>query len=152
MKPKVSNKYLMPILGVVFGLAALLILGSLFIAPSSGPSIEDVQVSDSSERVSTLDIRVQRMEKKLFDIEANIKKIYSNQVKINESIGALINTDEGVKAAQKDNRAYIAMIYQRVLDLELQVSNLGGGFNMRPRPKQDAINPLIGTEALPNSP
>jgi hypothetical protein len=44
------------------------------------------------------------------------------------------------------------MIYQRVLDLELQVGNLGGGFNMKSRPKEEAINPLIGTEALPKTP
>jgi hypothetical protein len=152
MNLKAIQKYLLPVLGVVFAIAAVTILITAVKSPNSGPAIEEVIVPDASEKVSTIDLRVQSIEKKIFDIEANIKKIYSNQVKLNESIGELIKTDEATKASQKDNRAYIAMIYQRVLDLELQVGNLGGGFNMKPKPKEEAINPLIGTEALPNNP
>lgn len=151
MNLKIIQKYLLPALGVVFAIAAITILLTLIKSPNSGPNIEDVAMPDTSEKVSTIDLRVQSLEKKIFDIDANIKKIYSNQVKLNESIGELIKTDESSKVAQKDNRAYIAMIYQRVLDLELQVGNLGGGFNMKSRPKESAINPLIGTEALPNN-
>jgi hypothetical protein len=152
MNFKNMQKHLLPILGVIFAIAAVTVLISVLKSPTGGPSIEDVSVTDGTEKVSTLDLRVQSIEKKIFDIEANIKKIYSNQVKLNESIGELIKTDESTRVSQKDNRAYIAMIYQRVLDLELQVGNLGGGFNMKSRPKEEAINPLIGTEALPRTP
>lgn len=151
MNLKLIQKYLLPILGVVFAIATLTILITLISSPNSGPNIEEVRAPDSTEKVSTIDLQIQRAEKKIFDIEANIKKIYSNQVKLNESIGELIKTDDATKVAQKDNRAYIAMIYQRVLDLELQVGSLGGGFNMKSRPKEEAINPLIGTETLPRT-
>jgi hypothetical protein len=153
MNLKMIQKYLLPALGVVFAIAAVTILITMVKTPEGGPAVEEITTPDSSEKVSTIDLRVQSIEKKIFDIEANIKKIYSNQVKLNESIGELIKEDDSTKVAQKDNRAYIAMIYQRVLDLELQVGNLGGGFNMRQqRPKEDTINPLIGTENLPKSP
>jgi hypothetical protein len=151
MNFKTIQKYLLPAIGVVSAIAAVTILLSSIKAPS-GPSAEEIMPPASTEKVTTIDLRVQSLEKKIFDIEANIKKIYSNQVKLNESIGELIKTDDATKVAQKDNRAYIAMIYQRLLDLELQVSNLGGGFNMKPRPKEEAINPLIGTESLPKAP
>lgn len=152
MKPKIPTKFIIPALGAIFALAAIVILSSILLSPKSGPAIQEVQGTNSSEVISTIDLQVQRLEKKIASIEENIKKIYSNQVKINESIGTLIQTDEAIKVSQKDNRAYIAMIYQRVLDLELQVGNLGGGFNMKPRPKAEAINPLIGTEELPAAP
>lgn len=152
MKTKIPTKFIIPAIGAIFGLAAILILSSIFLSPKSGPAIADIQNANPSEVISTIDLQVQRLEKKTASIEENIKKIYSNQVKINESIGTLIQTDESIKVSQKDNRAYIAMIYQRVLDLELQVSSLGGGFNMKSRPKQETINPLIGTDEFPATP
>ena len=144
------QKYAIPALGILFGVASILILSQVILAPKSGPSPEEIQTSDGSEKINTTELRLQATEKRLGEIEANIKKIYSNQVKLNESIGSLIKTDEGLKKTQRENRAYIAMIYQRVLDLELQVSNLGGGFSVKPKGRDETINPLIGTDDLPS--
>jgi septal ring factor EnvC (AmiA/AmiB activator) len=143
------QKYAIPVLGVLFGLASLLILAQIVFSPKSSPNAEDIKGADTSEQINTTELRIQAIDKRLGEIEANIKKIYSNQVKLNESIGSLIQTDDGLKKTQKDNRAYIAMMYQRILDLELQVGNLGGGFNMKSKTREEAINPLIGTEDLP---
>jgi hypothetical protein len=146
------QKYALPALGAIFGIASLMILLQVVLSPQEGATALEKPNEDSSEVLKATDLRLKSLEAKANDMEKNIKKIYSNQVKLNESIASLIETDESIKKNTKENRAYIAMIYQRVLDSELQISNLGGGFNVKPRPKEEPINPLIGTEELPQTP
>jgi septal ring factor EnvC (AmiA/AmiB activator) len=146
------KKFIMPVIGIIFALASILVLAQVVMGTKEGPDPVVKKEENSGEAIKATDLRLKTVEAKLNEIEKNIKKIYSNQLKLNESISALIDTDENLKKTQKENRAYVAMIYQRLLDTELQISNLGGGFNMKPRPKEEPINPLIGTDELPQVP
>jgi hypothetical protein len=146
------KKFVLPAIGIIFALASMLILAQVLMGAKEGPDPTPVKQDNSGEAIKATDLRLKTVEAKLNEVEKNIKKIYSNQLKLNESISALIDTDENLKKTQKENRAYVAMIYQRLLDTELQISNLGGGFQMKPRPKEEPINPLIGTDSLPQTP
>lgn len=143
----------MPALIGLFGICAALVLAQMIIPPQAGKSPEAVQTEAPEEQISTADLEIKALNRRVGTLEGNIKKIYSNQVELNKSIAEILKNEETTKKTNKENRAYIAMMYQKLLDLELRVENgMGGGFNVRQKPQDEAINPLIGTEnALPSS-
>jgi septal ring factor EnvC (AmiA/AmiB activator) len=142
------KKIAIPALAGVFVISALLLLFTVFSPPKAGKPIQETK-AEANEGINTMQLQVDAHEKRLKTCEENIKKIYNNQVELNKTL-ANINKDlDAIKNGTKDNKAYIAMMYQKVLDLELQVNSLGGGFNMKPKNKEEAINPLIGTDSLP---
>jgi hypothetical protein len=152
MNKEALQKYLVPGLGALFGLAAILILGTVFLLPQEGKEIEPEKNSANGTVLDNTELRLSALEEQMKTTSENIRKIYSNQVKLNDTVGKLIKTDEAHIKTIKENRAYIAMIYQRILDVELQVSALGGGFNRQPKRTEEQINPLIGLDELPAAP
>lgn len=131
----------------VFGICAAVLLAQVLIPPQAGKSPEAVEAENQEEQVSTSELEIKALTRRVTTLEENIKKIYSNQVELNKTISELLKNEEATKKANKENRAYIAMMYQKVLDIELRVENgLGGGFNVRQKAPEEAINPLMGTE------
>jgi flagellar basal body-associated protein FliL len=111
---------------------------------------------NGKQTVSTEELRMRNYEKRLGDIEHNIRTLYDNQLKMNKTVTDLVSNEDALRKAQKENRAYIASIYQKTLNLELQIGSLGGGFSNPSRPRttiqSDPIpDPLMGTDKLPDS-
>lgn len=144
------KKFGIPALIAVFGICAALLLVQTITPPPTGKAPEAVEIIENqSEQVSTESLEIRALKRKVKTLDENIKKIYSNQVELNKSIGDLVKNEENSKKTNKENRAYIAMMYQKILDIELQLENVGGGFNVRQKTRAEEINPLIGTDQLP---
>jgi hypothetical protein len=152
------KKVAMPAMIAIFGIGAALILTQMMFPPKAGKAPTPVMEEVVVEQVSNNDLEINSLNRRVAALEENIKKIYANQVELNKSISEMLKAEELTKKTNKENRAYIAMMYQKVLDIELRVENgLGGGFNVRPKPQEETVNPLIGTgdtlpEPVPPSP
>lgn len=145
-------KWAAPALGGLFLLAIALIGIQILFPPKSGidTPASNPNTNGYGEALDLTSLQVKALESKMTTAEENIKRMYANQVKLNESIASLLKEDENIRKVLKENRAYVALLYQKSLDLELQVQSLGGGFNVKPsKLKEDPINPLIGTDVLP---
>ena len=141
------KKIAIPALIGAFGICAALVISQIIIPPQAGKAPERVMEDPMEEKISTNDLEIKALTRRMATIEENIKKIYSNQVELNKSISDILKAEDTTKKTNKENRAYIAMMYQKVLDIELRVENgIGGGFNVHRRPQEAAVNPLIGTE------
>jgi len=149
LDPKKFAKYTGPAILGVFLLAALIILLGIVFPPKSGKSPDQLPNQNAQPGVDTQQLQINSLLEQQASTAGNLKKLYENQVKLNATIADLIKTSDAQKQVQKDNRAYIAMLYNKVLDLELQVQSLGGGYNVKPKHKEDPINPLVGTDSLP---
>lgn len=137
------KKNLFVIAWALFGICALIILASIKSMPTARPSPTTQETVSTTEAISTETLQIRDLVRRMDQAEENIKKLYNNQLAINKKLSELVEADKLLEQGNKDNRAYIAMIYQKVLDMELQIKSLGGGFNLR--------NPLLGTEALPEN-
>jgi predicted transcriptional regulator len=142
-----KNWYL--ILPAIMGMGAMLLLGNLAMPPKEGKEPEVEQINPNEDAVNINSLQIKSLWRRLEAAEENIRKIYNNQTELNRSISELLDAHKRTSKTDKENRAYIAMIYDKVLSLELQVQSLGGGFNVRPKPQEEEINPLMGMEELP---
>lgn len=143
------KKYAVTAVGVIVAICAGVLLVQVLIPAREGKAPEEIVRAPQEEAVSTEILQIKSLIKRMEATEGNIRKIYDNQVEINRTIGELLASDETSKKTSKESRAYIAMMYQKLLDLELRMENVGGGFNVRQKQQEDAINPLMGTDALP---
>lgn len=134
-----------------FTAAVFLVLLVVVFPPRQGPPPETIKDHDDNQTLSVDALQIKDLLARAKIQEENLQKLYNNQVKFNDSVASMLRELEAQRKAAKENRAYLAMLYQKVLDLEMQMQNLGGGYNVRPKGKEDPINPMIG-DTLPENP
>jgi len=161
-------------LGIPIALASVGIVAAVFLfevlSTPGGKSPEQVeaerraqesqnpQVAATSEMLSTTQLQINRMETRVDASEKNVNTIYKNQTELEKSLKTLQAQAAADRKTITDQRAYIAMLYQKVLDMEMKVDSLGGGISgLSGRPRQGSLpqsapNPLLGTDSLPSLP
>jgi hypothetical protein len=144
---KKSDKSFKTIFLIAGGIA---ILGGLLVATAAiQPKRPEVKPTDPSETPAGIDttaLEVESLQKQTQTLTANLKKLYENQQNLQSSLTACIQNLQNLQKESRENREYIAKLYQRILDIELQLQTVGGGFNMK-REK-----PTIPQDEFPQSP
>lgn len=101
--------------------------------------IQNIQIKQSQLEVQVTAIQKQRDEAK--------QLVETLQIQ-NEKLQTRLTAAE---QASKDNRNYISTIYRQLLDLQLKIEAVGGGYGNIPQkePEERVINPYIGEGNLP---
>lgn len=151
------KKFGIPVLLAAIGIAIAVVLYSVLTTPG-GKSPEEIaatkptETNPQNELLSTAQLQINRLETNLQKNEENVQRIFNNQKQLTDAIETLGAELEQSRKTAKDQRAYIAMLYQKVLDMELKTESLGGGLSGRRQNPAPAPNPLHGTDSLPAIP
>jgi NAD-specific glutamate dehydrogenase len=124
-----------PGLLAAISIAIAILLHSLLTVPG-GKSPQQVEQEkapikeiDAPEMVSVAQLQINRLEQNLQTSEENIQKMFKNQQELNNALSQTNAQLANTTKALKDQRAYIAMIYEKMLELELKTESLGGGLS-----------------------
>lgn len=137
--------------GAVLGLLFILLL----LKPSKGthqetptPAAEDSVVL---RELQGLKIKDQELSGKITILEGKIKLAEDKANAYEVGISTLKTSLEENQKKATENRNYISTIYRQVLDLELKVDAVGGGYKDLPgkEPAGRVVNPFIGSSELP---
>lgn len=144
---KKSDKSLKTIFLIAGGIAALggLLVATAIVQPKR-PEGQATQIPETPPAIDTTSLELESLQKQTQTLTANLKKLYENQQNLQTSLTACIQNLQNLQKESRENREYIAKLYQRILDMELQLQTVGGGFNMK-REK-----PTIPQDAFPQSP
>jgi len=143
-KEKKFSKTVFIVSGSIALVGALLV--ALAAIPPKAPEPAPTQNLENQKTVDITRLEIQNLTKQTQTLNENIKKIYENQQSLQTSLTATITNIQTLQKESQDNREYIAKLYKRILDIELQLRTVGGGFNMKKSP------PSIPQDQFPQSP
>jgi hypothetical protein len=117
------------ITSIIGGVCAILLVPTFFIPRPPEPTYQET--NPNTEAVDTTRLELNSIQEKIKTLQQNMDKVFQNQVNLQTSLEILVQNQTKKEASIKENRKYITSLYQRILDLELQLQTLGGGFNMK---------------------
>jgi hypothetical protein len=120
------------------------------VEPEPTTGIQLPKDSISSTPASYLELQLRDINKRVKEVEINISTLYDNQLSLKGVLDDLRKRTEKTEAHSKENRSYISILYQKTLDIDLQIQSLGGGFTNKGIKSKDEPNPLLGTDSLPS--
>lgn len=153
-KPKEKGKAkISPLIIAIGALGFLLVIILLKPAPSGNQQPEVVVAPDARllEEIQNIKIRHSQLQNQVSTIQKQRDEasqlVEALRVQ-NETLQSRLNTAE---QASKDNRNYISTIYRQLLDLQLKMEAIGGGYGDVPQrqPEGRVVNPYIGEGNLP---
>lgn len=143
-KSEKSHKTIFIISGSIAVLGGLLV--ALAAIQPKRPEVNPNETAETSTTVDTTSLEIESLQKQNQALTANLKKVYENQQSLQSSLTACIQNLQALQKESRENREYIAKLYQRILDIELQLQTVGGGFNMKRE------EPSIPQDEFPQSP
>lgn len=154
-KADAPNKTGMQKIYVVAGILLGLLFGLLLIKPNQTNKIEQPKPAAEEniifKEIQGLKITDQELRGKITLLEGKIKLAEEKANAYEVGISTLKSGLEENQKKSTENRNYISTIYRQILDLELKVNAVGGGFKALPNkePTGRVVNPYIGSSELP---
>ena len=101
--------------------------------------------------LQSLKISFQDLKTRYVSVQTRMDTIEAENEAYKLAVGTLRTSLEAVQTKSNQNQNYISTIYRQVLDLELKVGNIGGGYqnNVPRKPEERVVNPYIGNDQLP---